>query len=81
MQKREAITLTSAIIQSVEPGSTLYSDYCKAYNLLQSSDYKHSIEQHRKSFAVDYQDPITAESERVHTIVLRMHGNMRTCAA
>jgi transposase-like protein len=67
VEKRDAITLTSIITQNVEPGSTLYSDDWKAYNLLQSSGYKHRIVQHKKSFAIDYHDPVTGESERVHT--------------
>jgi transposase len=67
VERRDATTLTAIIRNNVEEGSTLYSDDWRAYSLLPSSGYTHRIVQHKKAFAVDYRDPITGETERVHT--------------
>jgi transposase-like protein len=48
-------------------GSTAYTDGWKAYDSLGSEGYGHRVVEHKTAFAVDYIDPATGASERVHT--------------
>jgi ISXO2-like transposase domain len=67
VDRRDACTLTAIIRENVAPGTTIYSDAWKIYQLLSEGGYKHRIVEHKRAFAADYIDPVTGERERVHT--------------